>query len=560
MLLSLHIENLAVIKNIDLDFTDGFTVFTGETGAGKSIILDAINLLLGAKAERELVRSGESRSMVSGLFSCKEKSLEALAESGIGADDDGTLLVQRTVFSDGRSQIKINGRTVSLSVLKAITPALVSIHGQSDTYSLTDSARQLEIIDLYAKNGNLLSEYAALYESYSEISHKIRELSEKEAERERLVEILKYQLDDIDALSLTDGEEEELVDRKVKIKNSEKIIKNSGFAFKALKGSEKGSVSYLLDRSATALNQLSDVIPEFSQLADTLRDFSYRTSDIAEEIYALTEDISEGGDDALNEIESRLDKISRIKKKYGLTIKDVLEFRERIYSELCELSDSENVLKKLESEKKEAYGKCLAVALELSERRKTAAHEIENTVKSILEYLDMPKVVFFVSFKEKLTDNQAELFKNGIDTLEFYLSANRGAEPMPLSKVASGGEIARVMLALKSVIAGRDGISTVIFDEIDTGVSGKTARKIGVKMRELSKSTQIIAVTHSAQIASLASTHILIKKLDVKGKTETSLCVLDYDGRVTELSRILGGIDVTESQKMAAVDMLNEDK
>ena len=558
MLLSLHIENLAVIKNIDIDFRDGFTVFTGETGAGKSIIIDGINLLLGAKSEKELVRTGEAFAMVSGLFFCSQDSAKNLTELGIERDADGCIFVQRTVFFDGKSSVKINGRTVSLAILKEITPFLVTIHGQSDTRSLADVTEQLAIIDLYAKNDAILAEYSELYSSYLEISEKINDISKKEAERERLIEILKYQIDDIDALNLHDGEEEELVDKKVKLKNGEKIQKNVSFVYKALKGSEKGSVSFLLDRSATALEQLSDVFPEYAGFAETLRDFSYRASDIAEEAYSALDGVEEDADAALNEIESRLDKISRLKKKYGFTVKEVLEFRERANEELLALSDSENILKKLRREQKEIYERALVPARLLHERRRNAALEIEGLVKNILEYLDMPKVVFFVSVDVSRSETgEEQLSKAGFDSVEFFLSANRGADPLPLSKVASGGELARVMLAIKSVIAGKDGISTIIFDEIDAGVSGKTARKIGIKMLELSKNTQLISVTHSAQIASLANEHILISKHDVDGKTETVLKSLDYEGRVSELARILGGIEVTESQRKAAIDMLS---
>ena len=558
MLLSLHIENLAVIKNVDIDFSEGFTVFTGETGAGKSIIIDAINLLLGAKAEKELIRTGESSAMVSGVFLCDNSSNSALLENGISVDEDGSILIQRTVSVDGKSAIKVNGRTVTLAVLKSITPTLVSIHGQSDTRALTDTKKQLEIIDVYADNAALLEEYELAYNEYEAVCKEIKELSEKESERERLIEILKYQLEDIDSYSLKDGEEEELIDKKLKIKNSEKISKNAGFVFKALKGSEKGSVSFLLDRSIASLEQLSDVIPKFSEYAESLRDCLYQVNDIAEEVYATVEDIDEEPEKTLNEIESRLDKISKLKRKYGFTIKHILEFRDRTQAELDQLSDSENVMKRLTEREDEKYKKALDLSNTLHEKRCLAVKEIEKSVKQTLEFLDMPKVVFFTSIKEDFKNGKKLLSKSGSDNVEFFISANSGADAMPLSKVASGGELARIMLALKSVISDKDGISTVIFDEIDAGVSGKTARKIGIKMLSLAKNAQLLSVTHSAQIASLADTHLLIKKSDVDGSTKTSVCTLDDDGRINELSRILGGIDVTESQRMAAVDMLSE--
>ncbi len=558
MLLSLHIENLAVIKNIDIDFSDGLTVFTGETGAGKSIIIDGINLLLGSKSERELVRHGENAAMVSGVFSCNESAIKSLDENGVELDEDNKLLVQRTISRDGKSTVKINGRTVNNTILKQIMPQLINIHGQSDTISLTDSEKQLEIVDIYADNLNILSEYTVAYEEYDRICKSILDLAKKESERERLIEILQYQVEDIDSMKLHDGEEEELVDKKIKIKNKEKINKNAGFVYKALKGSEKGSVSHLLDRSATALEQLSDIIPAFSVFANSLREFSFQANDIAEEVYASLDGIDEDSDEMLNEIESRLDKISKLKRKYGFTIKDVLEFRDRCKAELDDLTDCASLMNKLEKEKEIAYKKALKIANVLHERRTNASREIEESVKETLEFLDMPNVVFFAKNTEQIKAENKVLDAHGSDSVEFLISANRGTEAMPISKIASGGELARIMLSLKSVISNKDGIATVIFDEIDAGVSGKTARKIGIKMQSLAQTAQLIVVTHSAQIASLADKHILIKKSDVNGKTETSLKVLDYEGRVDELSRILGGINITKSQREAAIDMLNE--
>ena len=559
MLRSLHVENIAVIKQIDVDFSEGFVALTGETGAGKSIIIDSINLLLGAKADRELIRTGETFAMVIGLFSDLSKSSKALlSEVGVSVDEDGNILIQRTVFSDGRSQIKINGRAASLSHLRIIAPSLISIHGQSDTHAITDSKKQLELIDLYSHSENLLIEYENAYAVLEGIRRRIEEIKIKETERERLSEILEYQIKDIDSLVLHDGEEEELIDKKLKIKNSEKISKNASFAFKALKGSEKGSISLLLDRSSQALSQISDVIPSFSEYSEILKEMKYRIDDMAEEIYAATSDIEDDPTESLNKIESRLDKISKIKRKYGLTVADVLAFREKAAAELETLKNSDDVLKQLALEEKEAYSKALALADNLHIKRVAAAGEIEKAVKETLEFLDMPKVVFFASIKESFKDGIKELYSDGSDKIEFFISANTGSEPQPLSKIASGGELARIMLALKSVIADRDGVSTVIFDEIDAGVSGKTARKIGIKMLSLAKKTQIFCVTHSAQIASLADVHLLIKKKQYNDKTETQIESLSEDGRISELSRILGGINVTDAQRRAASDMLNE--
>ena len=559
MLISLHIENIAVIKSVDFDFDKGFMVLTGETGAGKSIVIDSINYLLGGKAERELIRTGAESSMVSALFGeMSDATLSRLSDYGIEPADDGTILIQRTMSASGHSRVNINGRAVSVAVLKSITPYLITIHGQSDTSLLVDSGNHLELLDTYAGTKELLSDYKNSYQKLEKVRRDIREITEKAAESERKKEILEYQINDIDALGLHAGEEEELVDRKVKIKNSEKITKNSEFVFKALKGSEKGSVSYLLDRSATALSQISDVVADFSDYSEKIRDILYQIDDIAEEVYAVLSDIAEDPTETLNDIESRLDKISKLKRKYGLTVEEVLRFRDRAAEELETLENSDGILKALEKEERACYEEAVALANQLHKRRLDAVATLEEKVKDTLEFLDMPKVVFFISVKESFKNEEKVLGADGSDNVEFYISANRGAEAQPLSKIASGGELSRIMLALKTVIADKDGVPTLIYDEIDTGVSGKTARKIGIKMLSLSSSTQLFCVTHSAQIASLADMHFLISKSDVGGMTETAVRVLDEDGRISELSRILGGIDITESQRAAAIDMLKE--
>ena len=559
MLLSLHIENIAVIKNIDFNFSEGFMVLTGETGAGKSIVIDSINLLLGAKAERELIRSGQTQAMVSGLFGeLSEKTVNGLKELGIDIPEDGEILLQRTVNQDGKSRAMINGRSISLSILKNITPLLVSVHGQTDTASLQDSKNHLELLDTYADLKDLKSEYQSAYFTLDKIRKEIHEVNEKLAESERLKEILEYQIKDIESASLKEDEEEILVEKRGKLKNSEKITKNSEFVYKALKGSEKGSVAYLLDRSMSALNQISDVVPAFSEYSDRLRECLYQVEDIAEEVYAVLDDIDGDPTVTLNKIESRLDKISKLERKYGATIKDVLAFCAKAKSELETLQNSDGVLKSLHQKEKVAYKEALALAKRLHDERLKAAKTLEESVKDTLEFLDMPKVVFFVSLKEMTKGEERLLNRDGGDEIEFYISANRGADPQPLAKIASGGELSRIMLALKSVISDKDGIPTVIYDEIDAGVSGKTARKIGIKMLSLSKSTQLFCVTHSAQIASLADMHFLISKGDINGETETGVRILDEEGRINELSRILGGINITTSQRAAAEDMLRE--
>ena len=557
MLVSLHIENIAVVKEVNLDFTQGFMVLTGETGAGKSIIIDSLSLLLGAKADKELIRTGHNSAMVSGVFTNITPFAKSVLEgAGIAVNDD-EILIQRSISLDGKSVVKINGRTVTLTVLKQISPALVNIHGQNDTISLSQSESQLDILDLYSDSEQLLSQYAAEFKKLEQIRKELKNILQKEHERERLVEILSYQINDINSYSLKEGEEDELIDRKVKIKNFEKISKNALFAYKALKGSEKGSVSYLIDRSGNALAQISDVIPKFADISEKLRDMLYQIDDMAEQIFDEIGDMEEDSDSALNEIEARLDQISKLKRKYGYTIKDILAFRDNAAAELESLENAEDLINDLESKEKKQYKICSDIADLLHEKRLMSAKEIEERVKDTLTFLDMPKVVFFISVKEMRQNGEKFLNSKGADEAEFFISANRGAEAQPISKIASGGELARIMLALKEVIADKDGIGTVVFDEIDSGVSGKTARKIGLKMLSISKSSQLIVITHSAQIASVADEHYLISKSDKDGETKTEVNILDREGRIKELSRILGGIDVTDSQRLAAVDMLD---
>ena len=559
MLLSLHIENVAVVKSVDIDFAPGFTALTGETGAGKSIIIDSIALLLGEKAERELVRKGETQAMVSGLFRAESSTARnALELAGIFPDEDGNILVQRSVSQDGRSQLRLNGRAVSLSLIREVMPTLVSIHGQSDTHSLADSKNHAAILDKFSATEDILGEYRLAYARLEEIKRNIREATERAGEAARLSEILEYQIKDIDAAELYDGEEEELIERKLKIKNSERINKNAGFAYRALKGSEKGSVAFLIDRSITALSQLTDVIPECEGYTERLRDCLYQIEDIAEEACAIAEGDGEEPESALNKIEAKLDKISKLKRKYGLTVGDILAFRDKAKSELQVIENIDERLAELESEREIAYRNALLLAERLSAARKSGADRLEKSVSETLEFLDMPRVVFFTSLKEEYHAGERVLFENGGERVEFYISTNKGADAQPLGKIVSGGELARIMLALKAAISDKDGISTVIFDEIDAGVSGKTARKIGIKMLELSSSARIITVTHSAQIASLADTHLLIKKEEDGDGVRTVVSELNEDERINELSRILGGINVTEAQRNAAIDMLNE--
>ncbi len=558
MLYSLHAENLAVIKCADVDFSRGFSAFTGETGAGKSVLIGALSLLLGAKADKDLIRTGERAATVSALFGVTSDAVrEKLEEYGVYTDEEGNILVQRSLYREAPSAVRINGRPVGLSVLRALMPLLINVHGQQQTHTLADASSHLTLLDAYAENQEYLKNYREHYEVYGNKCRAEQALLETMRERERRMEMLRYQIADIDTVSPYDGEEEDLVDRKVKLKSRERILKNTDFVFRALKGSEKGNASYLMDRCASALLQLSDVIPACAEYSEQLSDMVYRVNDIAEEMLAVQEDMEPGGKEDINDIEARLDAISKLKRKYGLTVKDVLAYRASAEEELCALENAEEHIALLEKEKQTAYQAAEHIGGILHERRMEAAKRLAEQVKNTLRFLDMPKVTFFASVKQERRGEETVLFSDGIDHVEFYISANSGAEAQPMAKIASGGELARIMLALTCALADKQDVSVLVFDEIDAGVSGKTARKIGMRLSELSKKVQVICVTHSAQIASLSDTHYLIKKGETDGSTQTVVCPLDEIGRINELSRILGGLQVSQAQRQAAKDMLH---
>ena len=554
MLSSLYIENIAVIRRLSLDLTEGFTALTGETGAGKSVILESVKLLLGGKADRELIRYGEETGCVSAVFGTLGRAAEdALNAAGVEPDEDGCVQIRRTVYSDGKSRAWINGQPVSLSLLRDVGRYLVDIHGQNENLTLLDEKTYVSTLDSYAALRDRVAEYREVFSALEDVRLRLAELDRGEAERLRTVEMLRYQIADIDAVDPKPGEDVSLEEKEKKIKNREKIVRQTSFVYRALKGAERGSVLFLLDKSAQALEPLSSLIPEIAEISSELSDCRYRIEDAAERVYDLT-DAEEGDPTALiDKIEGRLDAISKLKKKYGGTVEEILAFRKEAKARLDALDASDDTVAELRDTEKKLLNEARRLALILHKERRTAAKELEKKITGILLELDMPKVVFRVDVIDR---GEAGLKKDGSDDVLFVMSANAGDEPRPLSLVASGGELARTFLALKCVLSERALTPTMIFDEIDTGVSGKTARKIGYKLAELSKGTQVFAVTHSAQIASLSDTHLLIYKEEKNGKTETGMRSLDREGRIGELSRILGGLTVTESQRNAARDML----
>lgn len=560
MLKTLHIRNIALIREQELDFGRGFQVLTGETGAGKSILIDSIALLTGTRADRGMIRTGENVASVSGLFGqLSPRSIAALSEMDIQPDADGNILIQRTLSSDGKGKCKVNGEIVTLGALRDISKYLIDIHGQSDTMALYDADTYIRILDAFAGVTQDAKAYGEAYSAYDAYRREMDEILRGEAERARTIEMLTFRIADIDAVSPKIGEDEELAERESRIKNRERIYRQSQFVWRALKGGERGNVAMLLDRSVAAVESLLDALPSLESAVAELRDCQYRLDDVAEQMLDLTSD--DEGDPAhiINETEERLAALARLKKKYGPTIEEILAYRATAAERLEKLQNSDGRLLELKDLLRGATEKATELAGVLHEKRCAAGAELSRRVVETLVFLDMPKVTFRVDIAAvRNAAGEFELSPTGYDRVDFLISANSGENMQSLSMVASGGELARMMLALKSVENSMDESTAMVFDEIDTGVSGKTARKIGLKLLELSAHTQIFCVTHSAQIASLADDHLLIAKSEHDGRTVTEVTALDEEGRISELSRILGGIHVTEAQRQAAVDMRRE--
>lgn len=555
MLSSLHIENIAVIKSLDVELESGFTALTGETGAGKSIIIDSINMLMGGKIQRELIRTGENRALVSGVFTeLSPIALARLEELGVSPDEDGCLMLQKSITSDGRSSVKLNGRTITSSVQREITSALINIHGQNDSLQFLTKSSHIGLLDAFAENGAELDKYTESYDRYTSVLRSLDELLSGDKEKNRLIEIYRFQLSEIDALKLREGEEEVLEAECAKLRSLEKIQKQTSFAYRVLHSSEKSpAVTYLLDRAAQSLTSISDVVPEAAELADRLKNYRYEIEDIAITVEGFASDGFDGDPTArLNKIEGRLDAIAKLKRKYGATITEILAFRAETAEKLDMIEQSDDKI----AEYKE---KLAALKAEMTERaealrlkRQRAAEVLRDRIMGVLVFLDMPKVRFDVSIKP------SEPRRNGFDDVEFLVATNAGEPLKPMIKIASGGELSRIMLAMKSVLADKDSIDTLIFDEIDTGISGGTSRKVGIKLKSIANGIQVICVTHSAQIASLADSHFKINKTEENGRAFTSLTLLDNEGRIEETARILGGIEVTETQRSAAREMIRE--
>ena len=560
MLDSLHIENIAVAKNVDIEFGKGFNVLTGETGAGKSIIIDSIGLILGDKASKDIVRFGNDKAYVCAYFSDLSDELYKLCdENNIEYDREDLFSVSRTITAEGKSTVKINTKTATLAQLKIIAPLLINIHGQNENHSFMDKANHLKLLDEFINVDTEYEEYNKLYHSLSVLKNEISTLIELNKQKDVLYDVLQFQIKEISAAKITDlDEESKLIEKRNKLRSSEKIVKLSTNAYKLLCKNESGiSVTYLLGKAIDSLNKLSEIIPEAYELSEKLKSYNYDILDIGEKSYELA---SFEGDEPpeiqLSKIEDRLALLQKLKRKYGGSEAEILKFKEEAEIKLNNLKSGEERLDELKKEYKKIYSVALEKAELLHAKRVSGAEKLSKIVMDTLFFLDMPKVLFEIKVKKCENNGKITINQHGFDDVEFYVATNVGEELSSMNKIASGGELSRIMLALKNAMSDKNGAGTVIFDEIDTGVSGSTSQKIGIKLFEISDKTQTICVTHSPQIAALAQIHYFIKKKEVDERAEAQVFVLNNEERVKEIARIIGGIDITEKQLNAAYDLI----
>ena len=550
MLSNLQIENIAVIKSASIDFENGFNVMTGETGAGKSIVIDSLNAILGERTSRELIRSGADSASVCAEFQNVGDNVKNELEK-LGIEKDDTLIVSRKLTPDGKNVCRINGMPATVSMLKALGVQLVNIHGQLDNQSLLSPETHCSFIDKLAGSGRELNEFKELYSLYIKKENELKSLNTDVNEKNRRLDILNYQIEEIQKADIRPGEKDELTEKLGFLRNAEKVLDLLHAAYAALNGD--GEMPGAADIAADAASKLlsaADYSSDFAETANGVNDaamnLSAYTEELRDKIYSLDYDPNE-----TERAEERLDVIYRLSQKYGDSEEDILAYLENAEKERDALSFSDERAEQLRAETEKAYNEALAAAKKLSEIRIEAGKKFSADVERELAFLDMPSVKFIVN------DSVGELYENGIDNIEFLLSANAGEEPKPSSKIASGGELSRIMLAIKCVLSELDDIDTLIFDEIDSGVSGRAALKIAAKMKELSKTHQVICVTHLAQIAAFADEHKLISKEEKDGRTYTCIASLDYNGRKYELARIMGGLTVTQSILNSAEELLS---
>ncbi|MDO5548069.1 MAG: DNA repair protein RecN [Eubacteriales bacterium] len=554
MLSLLHIENIAVIERADIAFQPGFTVLTGETGAGKSIIIDSIGALMGQRTSRELIRSGAKKGFVSAVFDNIAPELrEQIMELGLEGEEEDSVHIQRELTASGRSVCRVNMKPVAASVLRQLSPYLINIHGQHDGQKLMQDEYHIEFLDRFCDTSAFLEKYRPLYSRLYELRRQIRELDHSEQQRAQRIDMLQYQFDEIAAAELRAGEEEELKERKQFFDNAGKLAYSLGTANRLLSGSESEDGAFsLLSQAAESLADVSMFSEEMRALHQKADELKYLAEDLAEAVAALSLNIefSEAERDA---VEDRLDVIYRLCRKYGATVEDVLAYCDSAASELEILENSEDQKETLVAQYRETLQQAREIAAELSEFRRSAAKVLEKKIVEQLKDLNMEKVKLSIA-----VNPQTKLNSNGMDTVQFLISTNPGEPVKPLTKIASGGELSRIMLAIKNVLASTEDVGTWIFDEIDTGVSGRAAQKIAQKLSNISRAKQTLCVTHLPQIAAMGDHHLLIEKNITTDRTFTSVEPVERSERAQELARMISGAEVTEASLRNAEELLDQ--
>lgn len=549
MLKTLDIENIAVIEKASVNFSGGLNVLTGETGAGKSIVVDSINAIMGERTSRELVRYGADNAYVSAYFDdiC-DSALNKLKEFDIELEEDNSLLITRKISANGKSLCKVNGKTVTVSMLKEICSYLVNVHGQHDSQALLNPDLQYNYIDMLLEDKSVLSDYKETFKKLISVRRKLKSFAKDEDNKESLLELLNFQIEELEKADIKVGEREELTQKRALIQKSEDIIKSLNLAISVINGDDEniGIEQACADVSRTLFkfDETKDVYDVFNDINDKLE----LAKDKAEALL-LSIDFSP---EEIEMIDEKLDLYYKFSNKYGQTEQEMLDYLEKAKEKRNSILFADEELNRLNEEYENLLNITVKLADKLSAERKKTAKIFEEKVKQELAFLDMPKMQFYVDF------NKGNLSSTGYDKIEFLISANPGEPPKSLSKVASGGELSRIMLAIKNIISYNDTIGTLIFDEIDTGVSGRASQKIGLKLKSVSKNTQVICVTHSAQIASNADEHFLIQKKFNDNKTFTCVTPLDFEGRKQELARIMGGLEITDTLLQSAEELLNQ--
>ena len=547
MLSLLHIENIAVIESADISFDQGFNILTGETGAGKSIVIDAISAILGERAYRDMIRTGAGKASVRAVFT-DVPEFGWFAENGVEYDPE--TIVQREIYLDGKNVCRVNGTLVTVSILRKLGIQLINIHGQHDSASLFDENNHLQFLDDFAVNEDLRKQYSTAYETVAKLRREIDSLTMDESEKLRRMETLRFQIEEISKAELEAGEDETLESRRKLLQNAEKLAAGMNDAVETVYGGEDtDGAAVLLAQAERSLARIAKYDDSIAVLHDRIADLMYQVQDAAEELKDARDDLAYSSDE-LEQIESRLDVIHRLRRKYGATCADILDYLERAKQELDEIEFSDDHLERLKGKLSKAEKSAWAAAKALRENRKKTAVELSSRILTEVAQLDMPRVQFQCEFTE------LDLTPNGADAVAFYMSANAGEALKPLSKVAAGGELARIMLAMKNVLAEQDQIATLIFDEVDTGVSGRAAQKVAEKLRSVARNKQVLCVTHLPQLAALANTHLLIAKAEREGRTYTTVTPLCIEGRKRELALIIGGTNITETTLKSAEEML----